>query len=81
MDWSSAFSNINIGDTLQGIGSIAGAWGQYENGKESSKLKKKQLEYEMSKDTLANAKLDSQQKSWDDAWSPLVPSLTPTATA
>lgn len=75
-----AAAGFDWGGLLQGVGSLAGAWGQYENGKETSKLKKQQLEYEMSKDTLANAKLDSQQKSWDDAWSSLVPSSTPTAT-
>jgi len=80
-DWGNFVSNINLGDTLQGIGSLAGAWGQYENAKDTSALKKKQLQYEMDKDALANAKLDSQQKSWDDAWSTLTPSLMPTKTA
>lgn len=79
--WESIVGTAGLGSALQGIGSLAGAWGQYESGKESNKLKKQQLEYEKSKDVLANSKLDAQQKSWDDAWSPLAPSLTPTATA
>ena len=70
----------SLGDVFQGVGSLAGAWGQYESSKDASSLKKKQLQYEMDKDALANAKLDAQQKSWDDAWSTLTPSLMPAKT-
>ena len=54
--------------TIQGVGSLASAWGQYETGKEKNKLLKSQLQYEKDKDKIANAKMDTAQSNLEDAW-------------
>jgi len=54
--------------TIQGLGSLAGAWGQYENGKEANKLIKKQLQYEKDKDTYAKGQMTKAQTNLEDAW-------------
>lgn len=41
---------------LQGVGSLASAWGEYEMGKEANKIAKERLKYEKSKDAIASRK-------------------------
>lgn len=57
------------GTVMQGAGTLAGAWGQYESDKSRNKLIQDQLAYEKQKDALANSKLDKAQASLDDAFS------------
>lgn len=63
-NWSTA----NTGSLLQGIGSIAGAWGNYESEKKRNKMLEKQFAYEQEKDSNAKAKLDKAQSSLDNAF-------------
>jgi len=56
----------NIGSILGGIGSLAGAWGQYEVGKKQNKLIEDQIGYGQKMDAItankqgqAQAELDS----------------------
>lgn len=58
MDW---------GKTLQGVGSLAGAWGKYSIGKEQNKLIKKQFDHEIALDNRAIAKEDEAQATFDSA--------------
>jgi hypothetical protein len=55
--------------TIQGFGSIASAWGQYETDKQKNKLAKEQLDYEKQKDLAMNTKMDLAQSNLDDAFS------------
>lgn len=61
--------NFNYGLGIQGLGALAGAWGQYETGKEANKIKREQLAYEKQKDDAYNAKMDEAQVNLDDAFS------------
>ncbi|MDT8337570.1 MAG: hypothetical protein RQ763_00080 [Sulfurimonas sp.] len=65
MSWNSGDTSM----TIQGLGALAGAWGQYETGKEANKIKKEQLAYEKQKDDAYNAKIDKAQTNLDDAFS------------
>lgn len=64
-----AESAFNWGSAIQGIGSLAGAWGSYESAKKANKLQKEQFDYEKSKDALALTKINEHQKNVDDAFS------------
>jgi len=55
--------------TIQGIGGLAGAWGQYQTDKERNKLLKKQLTYEQEQNDIANQKQIQAQTNLDDAFS------------
>lgn len=63
-NWSTA----NTGSLLQGIGSIAGAWGNYESEKKRNDLLNQQFSYEKEKDANAKQKLDKAQSSLDNAF-------------
>lgn len=63
-NWSAA----NTGSLLQGFGSIAGAWGNYQSEKERNKRLDQQFAYEQKKDANAAARLDKAQTSLDDAF-------------
>ena len=65
MAWDSKDTALAI----QGFGSLASAWGQYETDKKRNKLLQNQLNYEKEKDTLALAKMDAAQTNLDDAFS------------
>jgi len=54
---------------INGIGSLAGAFGQYKTDKERNKLIKEELEYKKSLDTDAINKQNKAQKNLDDAFS------------
>ncbi|MBE0498570.1 MAG: hypothetical protein IBX43_04935 [Campylobacterales bacterium] len=71
MAWDSKDTALSI----QGIGTLASAWGKYETDKTRNKLLKEQLDYEKQKDSLANAKTDMAQKNYDDAFLP-TPDMT-----
>jgi hypothetical protein len=65
------FDNWDAKDTglaMQGFGSLASAWGSYETDKQRNKLLKEQLDYEKSKDALANERLNMAQSELDDAF-------------
>lgn len=53
---------------IQGVGSIAGAWGQYYSDRKRNELLADQIAYEKSKDALVLSKLDERQKIIDDAF-------------
>jgi len=55
--------------TLQGVGALANAWGQYENGKKRNKLLGQQFEYAKQQDASALAKQNKAQSNLDDAFS------------
>ncbi|MCX6075997.1 MAG: hypothetical protein NTW78_03830 [Campylobacterales bacterium] len=76
-EWYENLGTGGIGGILGGVGALAGAWGSYENSKENNKLKKQQFDYEVNKDNRANTLFDKQQKSLDDAWTPLTPTIVP----
>lgn len=66
-----AFSGWDANDwgtVMQGAGTLAGAWGQYESDKAKNKLIREQLDYEKQKDALANQKLDKAQSALDNAF-------------
>lgn len=68
---SSFFSNITMGDVglgLQGIGTIASAWGTYENMKARNKLIQDQINYQKAKDALVQKKLDDREKTIAEAF-------------
>lgn len=54
--------------TIQGVGSLASAWGDYETNKKKNKLLQERLNYEKQKDTLANEKMALAQSNFDDAF-------------
>ena len=64
MTWDSKDKALAI----QGVGSLASAWGQYETGKTRNKLMQQQFDYQKSLDTKAFAKQDEAQKNLDDAF-------------
>ncbi len=64
MAWDSKDTALAI----QGFGSLASAWGQYETDKKKNKLLENQLNYEKEKDALALAKMDTAQGNLDDAF-------------
>jgi len=47
---------MDFGTLLEGAGSLASAWGEYEMGKEANKIAKERLKYEKSKDAIASRK-------------------------
>lgn len=61
--------NFDYGLGIQGLGALAGAWGQYETGREANKIKRDQLAYEKQKDDAYNKKIDTAQANLDDAFS------------
>ncbi|MGB3988534.1 MAG: hypothetical protein WBK67_02455 [Minisyncoccales bacterium] len=69
MAWYDAIGTGGWSGVIQGAGALAGAWGQYETGKEANALKKEQLEYEKQKDDAYNKKIDVAQANLDDAFS------------
>jgi len=52
---------------LQGIGSLAGAYGSYKVGKEQNKIERDKLKYEKAKDTITADKQAQAQAELDDA--------------
>lgn len=62
------FGLADIGSTLKGIGSLAGAWGNYESGKAQNKMLKEQFDYAKKRDALVLAKLDERQDVINDAF-------------
>jgi hypothetical protein len=62
------FTLGDIGLGLEGIGTLAGAWGQYELGKAQNKLIKEQLNYQKQKDALALKKLAEREDAINDAF-------------
>jgi len=65
MAWNSKDTAL----ALQGFGALAGAYGQYKNGKARNKLLSQQFDYAKKQDALALAKQDKAQKNLDDAFS------------
>jgi len=64
MDWT----NRDTALTIQGVGTLAGAWGQYETNKERNKLAREELDYQKQKDLAATAKYNTAQKNLDNAF-------------
>jgi hypothetical protein len=58
---------LNWGKILNGVGSLASAWGSYEVGKEQAKIEKEKLSYEKSKDTEVAKKTEMAQQNLDGA--------------
>jgi hypothetical protein len=54
--------------TIQGVGSLASAWGQYKTEKERNKILDKQLAYEQKKDALAESKSNLAQDNYNSAF-------------
>lgn len=74
------FTLGDIGLGLEGIGTLAGAWGQYEIGKQQNKLIKDQLKYQKQKDALALEKLKKREDDINQAFGASSPSdLVPSA--
>jgi hypothetical protein len=70
-------SSIGLGDIglgLEGIGTLASAWGQYQLGKEQNKLIKGQLDYQKQKDALALKKLQEREDAINQAFGVTAPS-------
>lgn len=63
-----AWDNKDTALTIQGLGSLASAWGQYETDKQRNKLIKEEMDYRKSLDTRALAKEDLAQANLDDAF-------------
>lgn len=64
-------SNLNakdVGSIVQGVGTVAGAWGSYEADKKRNQLLQDQMNYEKQKDQYAQSKLDKAQTSLDNAF-------------
>lgn len=57
------YNMSDVGLGLQGLGSLAGAWGAYEMGRQRNNLIKDQLNYQKQRDALLDAKLEER----DDA--------------
>jgi len=64
MAWDSKDTALS----LQGFGSLADAYGQYENGKKRNKLLEQQFAYAKKQDALALAKQKKAQNNLDDAF-------------
>lgn len=56
------------GLALQGLGAVAGAWGQYESGKKQAEIENKKLEYQMGRDALADGKAEQAQSNLENAF-------------
>lgn len=64
MAWNSKDTAL----TINGIGSLASAWGQYKSDQTRNSLINKQLDYEIKKDNTRLKKMDKAQKNLDDAF-------------
>lgn len=62
------YNSRGAGLAIQGIGALAGAWGQYENGVADRKQREKEFEYQKELDTKAFDKQDLAQSNLDDAF-------------
>jgi hypothetical protein len=60
--------SAGIGGLLSGIGSLAGAWGQYNSNKKQNEMIKAQFNYEKQKDALANARATEDRQALKDAF-------------
>lgn len=60
---------MSAGTWVQAVGSLAGAWGAYEVGKEQNKIAEDKLAYEKGKDALTLAKTNQAQAELDGAMS------------
>ena len=70
MAWD-IFENWDAKDTantISGVGAFASASGKYEKDKQKNKILADQLNYEKSKDALAEAKSTQAQSNYDDAF-------------
>lgn len=68
---TNGLSNLNakdVGSIMQGVGTLAGAWGSYESDKKRNQMLQDQMNYEKQKDQYAQGKLDKAQTSLDDAF-------------
>ena len=63
-----AWDNKDTALAIQGVGSLASAWGQYESDKKRNKLLQQQLDYEQKQNDLANQKQVQAQASLDNAF-------------
>lgn len=59
--------DMDFGTTLQGVGALAGAWGNYTTGKQQNKLIKQQFNHQIDLDNRAIAKEDAAQENFDSA--------------
>ena len=67
-DFSSMFSADNIGGTMQGIGSVAGALANIYSISEQSKFNEDMLAMEKTRVNREYAKEDKQQANYDAVW-------------
>jgi hypothetical protein len=63
------WDNKDTALALQGAGSLASAWGQYESNKKRNKILQQQLDYAKEQDALALAKQNKAQDNLDSAFS------------
>jgi len=63
-----SWENRDTALTIQGIGSLASAWGQYETDKKRNKLIKEEMDYKKSLDKRVMEKEDKAQATLDDAF-------------
>jgi len=61
----------DLGTALSGIGSLAGAWGQYQNNKTQNKFLNKQFDYAVEKDKYAKDRMEEAQSAIDNAFGTL----------
>jgi len=64
MAWNSRDTSLAI----QGLGSIAKAWGDYDTSKEKNKIAREALDYEKQQGINADIKTAQAQKNYDDAF-------------
>ena len=60
-----AFSSANLGSTLKGVGSLAGAWGEYNLSNKLSKIEQQKLDYEKKKDQWMKDQFQKRQDNLD----------------
>ena len=59
---------MSWGLAIQGLGALAGAWGQYETGKKQAKIEQEKFDYAKQRDALADGKADEAQANLDNAF-------------
>jgi len=64
MEWTNRDTEL----TLNGIGSLANAWGAYETGKERNKIAREALQYEKDQKAAADLRRETTQTGFDDAF-------------
>ena len=62
------WNNRDTALTIQGVGALAGAWGQYKTDKQKNKLIAREIENDEKREALALANATKAQANLDDAF-------------